>query len=166
MNHLKIIVSLLICVLPLPASANLSQNLQQGDLTAETLLKQMDQKKQEAGAHPFYKGISKESNYTSDNLKGLSQRAAKQDPSAQMVFESSDARPQVKIDPQKDPLLTGSQKLIQNPLEVIGGKGTQMVEVQQGGKPEAITCDESGEDSLESCTRELTVKVIKTKVSK
>src|SRR3990167_5303786 len=83
-----------------------------------------------------------------------------------MIFESSDARPKVKIDPTKDPLLTGSKEAMENPLEIIGGKGTQVMQVQQGGKTETITCEESGEDSLETCTNELTVRVIKTKVRK
>jgi hypothetical protein len=83
-----------------------------------------------------------------------------------MIYESNNVRPQIKIDPTKDPLLTGSNKVMENPLEVIGGKGTQAVEVQQGGKTETLTCEESGEDSLETCTRELIVKVEKTKVKK
>lgn len=55
---------------------------------------------------------------------------------------------------------------MENPLEVIGGKGTQVVEAQQDGKTETVVCEESGEDSLETCTRELTVKIVKTKVTK
>jgi len=117
-----------------------------------------------AGAHPFYQGLSKEANYVSTDLVGKSQPVASQDPASQMVIQSSDVRPQVKIDPVKDPLLVGSQKVLENPLEVIGGKGTQVIETQQGGKTETITCEEGGEDALETCTRELQVTVIKTKV--
>lgn len=142
------------------------KSLQQGDQAAQALLDQMKTKQKEAGAHPFYKSISKESKISSENLKGHAQKACQSDPAAQMVTQSHDARPQVKIDPQKDPLLTGSQQITKNPLEVIGGKGTQVIETQQGGKTETLTCEESGEDSEESCTRELTVKVIKTKVRK
>lgn len=142
------------------------QSLTQGDKTAQELLEQMQQKKQEAGAHPFYQGTLKESKISSDNLKGQSQKACQSDPAAQMVTQSHDARVRVKIDPLKDPLLTGSQQLMDNPLEVIGGKGTQVVEVQQGGKTETVVCEESGDDSIETCTRELTVKVNKIKVTK
>lgn len=149
-----------------PGQADSWQHLRQGDKTAKALFDQMSQKKKEAGAHPFYKGTPKEANISSDNLNGQSQRAANQDPAAQMIYQSSDARPQVKLDPQKDPLLTGSQKLMENPLEVIGGKGTQAVSVQQAGKTETINCEEAGEDSLETCTRELSVKVKKIKVKK
>jgi conjugal transfer mating pair stabilization protein TraN len=126
----------------------------------------MNQKQKEAGAHPFYQGLSKESHYGEAELKGKAQTAATQDPAAQMVFESSDKRPQMKIDPTTDPLLKGSAQVLENPLEVIGGAGIQIVEVQQSGKTETINCEESGEDSLETCARELTVKVIKTKVIK
>ena len=125
----------------------------------------MNQKKQQAGAHPFYQGTGT-MNYNASELKGRGQAACAQSPAAQMVHESSDARPQIKIDPLKDPLLTGSQKAMDNPLEVIGGKGTQVVAVQQDGKTENIICEESGEDSLETCTRDLTVRIKKFKIRK
>src|SRR3990167_7484030 len=146
--------------------ANPWQHLQQGDQTAQALFDQINQKNRAAGSHPFYKGIPAEANISSDSLKGQAGRAANGDPAAQMIYKSSDARPQVKIDPATDPLLTGSKEAIENPLEVIVGKGTHVVEVQQGGKTENIVCEESGEDSSETCTRELSVKVIKTKVRK
>lgn len=155
-----------ILFLSTPVSAMLQQNLSSGDQTAQSFLNQINQKKQQAGTHPFYQGISKESNYKDTELKGRGQAACAQNPAAQMVYESSDARPQMKIDPLKDPLLTGSNQVMANPLEVIGGKSTQVIEVQQGGKEETINCEEPGEDSLETCTRELTVKVIKTKLRK
>ena len=142
------------------------ENLNQGDQTAQSLLNQMNQKKAEAGTHPFYQGISKEVNYSSTDLIGRSQGVASQDAASQMVIQSSDARPQIKIDPAKDPLLTGSEKLLANPLEVIGGAGTQVITTQQGGKTETLSCEESGEDSLETCTRALTVRVVKSKVRK
>lgn len=148
----------------LSVKANSWKHLQQGDQTAQALFDQMNAKKQEAGAHPFYKGTPKEANCSSDNLKGQAQKAANKDPAAQMIFESSDARPQVKIDPSKDPLLNSSQKTMENPLEMIGGKGVQVMEVQQGGKTENIVCEEAGEDSLETCTSELNVRVEKIKV--
>lgn len=159
-------VFLLLFCFPYAGNANSWKNLQKGDQTAQALFKQINQKKEEAGSHPFYKGTPKEANISSNSLKGETQKAANKDPAAQMIYESSDARPQVKIDPQKDPLLTGSEKVMGNPLEVIGGKGTQIMEVQQGEKTETVLCEEAGEDSSESCTRELTVKVIKAKVIK
>lgn len=142
------------------------KNLQQGDQTAQAFLNQMKQKKQEAGAYPFYQGTSKNSNISKNNLLGQAQQTASKDPAAQMIYESNNVRPQIKIDPTKDPLITGSQQVIDNPLEVIGGKGTQVVKVQQDGKTETLTCEEPGEDSLEICTRELAVKVEKIKVKK
>ena len=157
---------LILLLISFSAIAGPWENLNQGDQTAHTLLNQVNQKKTEVGGHPFYQGISKEANYGSTDLVGKSQGVASQDAASQMVIKSSDARPQVKIDPQKDPLLVGSQKVLVNPLEVIGGAGTQVIEVRQGGKTETLTCEEGGEDSLETCTRELTVKVIKTKVER
>ena len=157
---------LLIFLLSFPVFANSWENLSSGDQTAQAFLNQMNQKKTAAGAHPFYQGISKESHYKNTDLVGRSQTAAARDPASQMVMTSSDARPQVKIDPTKDPLLTGSQKAMENPLAIIVGSGTQIVEVQEGGRTENIVCEEAGEDSLETCTRELVVKVIKIKVRK
>lgn len=157
---------LLLFLFSFPVYSMLQENLSSGDQTAQTFLNQMNQKKQQAGAHPFYQGVSKEENYKNTELKGRGQAACAQDPASQMVYESSDNRPQMKIDPLKDPLLTGSQKAMDNPLEIIGGKGTQAVGVQQGGKTENIICEESGEDSLETCTRELIVKVERIKVQR
>ncbi|MDP4154228.1 MAG: conjugal transfer protein TraN [Bacillota bacterium] len=150
----------------LPVQANSWKNLQRGDQTAQEFLNQMNQKQQEGGVHPFYQGISKEAHYKDTELKGRGQAVCAQDPASQMIYESSGKRPQMKIDPQKDPLIAGSQKAMDNPLEIIGGQGTQVVEVQQGGKTETINCEEAGEDSLETCASELTVKVIKIKVIK
>nr|MBA3814890.1 hypothetical protein [Alphaproteobacteria bacterium] len=127
---------LLLILFSLPLSwsvkADSWKNLQQGDQTAQSLFDQMAHKKQEAGAHPFYEGISKEAKYKDTALKGQAQQAASSDPAAQMIYQSNDARPQVKIDPVTDPLIKGSHEVMANPLEVIGGKGTQVVEVQQG----------------------------------
>lgn len=161
----KLIFPLSILVLSSPVAAILQESLSSGDQTARTFLNQIDQKKMNAGSHPFYQGTGN-MNYQASELKGRGQNAAAHDSASQMVFESSDKRPQMKIDPTKDPLLTGSQKVLDNPLEIIGGAGTQVVELQQGGKTETILCEESGEDSLETCTRELTIKVEKIKVRK
>lgn len=149
-----------------PGKADSWAHLQQGDQTAQAFLNQLDQKRGEAGSHPFYQGIPAESNYRESDLVGRSQGAAANDPASQMVIQSSDARPQIKIDPITDPLLIGANKVQTNPLEVIGGAGTQVVEVTQGGTTEAIVCEEPGEDSIETCTRELSVKITKSKVQK
>lgn len=168
MKYFLFLLALLIsdaCFLK-PGKANNQQNLSQGDQTAQTFLNQMNRHKANAGAHPFYQGVPQESHYHETELKGRAQTAAANNPASQMVFESSDERPQMKIDPQRDPLLTGANKVLENPLQVIGGQGTQVVEVQQGGGEQTISCEEPGEDSLETCTRELTVKVIKKIIEK
>ncbi|OJW54568.1 MAG: hypothetical protein BGO67_10490 [Alphaproteobacteria bacterium 41-28] len=142
------------------------KNLKQGDQVAQEFLNKVDEKKAKAGSHPFYKGHSKESNLKSTDLLGKSQSLAQQDPASQMIYESSNARPQVKIDPEKDPLIVRADKIGETPLTAIGGEGTQLVEVQQGGTHEIIDCEESGEDSLETCASQLKVKVVKTTVQK
>src|SRR5436190_2756328 len=139
---------LLIFFLSFSASADPWKNLKQGDQTAQALLGQMDQKKKEADPHPFYKGTPNESKLSHKQLEETSKNAARQNAASQMVRESYDGRPKMIIDPQKDPLLIGSQKILENPLEVIGGKGTQAVEVQQGGRDETLVCEEAGDDSL------------------
>jgi len=141
-------------------------NLKQGDKTAQEFLSQIDIKKKEAGKHPFYSGHSEAAKLKSRDLTGRSQNLSQSDPVSQMLYQSADSRPQVKIDPSKDPLITGSQRIMTTPLEVIGGKGTCVVETHQGNKDEILTCEEPGDDSLENCTRNLVVKVIKTKVTK
>jgi len=147
-----------------PAKANSEASLSQGDQTAQTLLRQMDRHKANAGAHPFYQGVPQESQYHETELKARAQAASVRDPGAQMVWESFEGGSQMKVDPQHDPLLRGSESVMENPLEVIGGKGTHVVEVQQGGGEQTIACEEPGENFLETCTRDLVVKVVKTKV--
>lgn len=83
------------------ASADPWKSLSHGDKTAQELLEQMKAKQKEAGNHPFYQGIPKESKISSDNLKGQSQKACHSEPAAQMIIQSHDARARVKIDPQK-----------------------------------------------------------------
>ncbi|OJW49667.1 MAG: hypothetical protein BGO67_03950 [Alphaproteobacteria bacterium 41-28] len=142
------------------------KTLQQGDQTAQEFLNKADEKKAKAGSHPFYKGHSKESNLKTTDLLGKSQSLVREDPASQMIYESSDARPQVKIDPEKDPLITRAEKIGETPLTAIGGEGTQLVEVQQGGKREIITCEEAGEDSLETCVETLNVKIVRRTIKR
>lgn len=167
MIKLKIALCLVSFVCSLPVLADPWKNLHQGDNAAQQFLDQLDQKNAKAGPHPFYDGKKpKESNFTSSNLTGNSQSVAHNNPASQMIHESMEKRPQIKIDPQKDPLLIHAQKIVENPLKTIGGKGTQVVEVSQNGKDEILTCEEAGDDSLESCINELKVKVIHKKVTK
>ena len=138
--------------------------LKQGDQVAQQFLNNIDQKKAEAGSHPFSQGISKEAHLTRENLTTQSQTLSKKDLASKMVHESSDARPQIKIDPIHDPLIAKAQQIMTNPLEDIGGKGTHSSEILQKGNDEVIQCEEAGEDSLESCVSNLSVKVVWTKV--
>ncbi|MBP6951897.1 MAG: conjugal transfer protein TraN [Alphaproteobacteria bacterium] len=164
---MKRLVFLCLCwtfIFPEVILASPTANLKSGDKTAQEFLNQLEAKKQEAGNHPFYSGHSEAAKLKSRDLTGRAQSLSQSDPASQMLYQSADSRPQVKIDRSKDPLLTGSQRIMTMPLEVIGGKGTRVVETQQGNKDEILTCEEPGDDSLESCTRQLVVKVIKTKV--
>lgn len=158
---------LLVWVCPFTAISNPWKNLQSGDGAAQEFLNKINEKKSEGGSHPFYTGQTpKEANYHSSDLVGKSQSTAHQNPAAQMVRESSDTRAQFKIDPQKDPLITESQKSVNDPLKIIGGAETHVVETKQGGKDETLTCEEPGENSLESCTNQLVVKVKRIKIQK
>lgn len=140
-------------------SAGPWENLKEGDRTADELLKKVDNKKAEAGKHPFYQGLPKEQNYKESELSHQSQFLFKTDSASQMVRESSETRPHFKINPEKDPLVQGAQEIISNPLEAIGGKGTQAVMTTQGEKEEIIGCEESGDDGEYTCTSRLIVEV-------
>lgn len=146
--------------------ADPQKHLNQGDQLARQLLNQSKKKREEAGPHPFSKGISKEANFSAEELQGKAQLLSQKNPAGQMIFESSESRPQVKIDLQKDPLMTGFKKAITDPLNTIGGEGTRAVETKQAGKDETLKCEEPGEDSLESCASQLVVKVKKIKIRK
>ncbi len=144
--------------------ANPWTHLQQGDTTAMEFLNQVDQKKSEAGAHPFYQGLPQESNYSDKDLISQSQLRSQSDPVGKMIFESSQSRQQFKIDASTDPLIVGSQEITANALEYIGGKGTQSIQSVQGATDEILTCEEGGEESLEICKNTLHVPVRKIKV--
>lgn len=165
MKLLTILVSILWVCTSL-AFADPQKHLNQGDQLAQQFLNQSKQKCEKAGPHPFSKGVSKEAKFSAEELQGKAQLLSQKDPAGQMIFKSSDIRPQVKIDLQKDPLITGSQKAITDPLRTIGGEGTRAVETKQGGKNETLKCEEPGDDSLESCLSQLVVKVRKFKVKK
>lgn len=141
-------------------------SLSRGDKTAQELLTQMDKKKKEAGFHPFSKGVSSEANLSAEELKGKAEELSFKNPASQMVFKSSESRTQFKIDPQTDPLLTDAEEIRATSLELIGGKGTKTIVTKHSGKDETFNCEEAGDPSLETCTRELRVKIIKTTVKK
>lgn len=141
------------------------KNLKDGDQTAQELLHQMDNKKAEGGAHPFYNGKTPpEAHLKSSDLAARSKSAAHQDPAGQMIVEGMEARTQFKIDPTTDPLLKGSQHFIDNPLLTIGGEGTHLTETIQNKKDQTLACEESGEDVSEQCIANLHVQVVKKKV--
>jgi conjugal transfer mating pair stabilization protein TraN len=142
--------------------ASPTANLKSGDKTAKDFLSQLEARKQEAGHHPFYAGHSNAVRLKSEDLNGRAQSLSHSDPASQMLHQSTNSRPQVKIDPSKDSLITGSQEIMASPLQVIGGEGTHVVELHRGNKDEILTCEEPGDDSLESCMRQLVVEVKKT----
>jgi type-F conjugative transfer system mating-pair stabilization protein TraN len=142
------------------------RNLKSGDQAAQEFLSKIDQKKSEGGISPFYKGIPSEASLDAAELRGKAQTLSIKDPASKMIFGSSEARSQFKIDPHKDPLLRDTEKIGQKPLETIGGKGTKVTRIEHKGRDEILACEEAGDDSLETCVRELHVKIIKTKVQK
>ena len=150
---------LLILLMSLPAVADPWKNLKQGDQTAQEFMGKVNQKKAEAGSHPFYSGQSQGINVDNNNLEGTSKSLASGDPASQMIHESYDARPQVKIDLNHDPLMRMADKILEDPLKVIGGTGTQVVEVQQGGKNEIVVCEEAGDDAVYTCQSNLLVTI-------
>ena len=136
------------------------KDLKKGDQAALEFLDNVKQKKTEAGNHPFYNGEqAKESSYSVSDLSGHAQTAAQENPASQMVHESSDSRSQVKIDLDHDPLLKMADKIMEDPLQAIGGTGTHVMEVQQGGKNEIVVCEEAGEDAKHSCHLNLLVTI-------
>lgn len=128
--------------------ATLEPHLRTGDQVAHELLGKVDAHKKKAEEHPFYQGSPSES-----SLKGIPS------PAAQMVLETSSSRPKFKIDPEKDPLLKVAEAVIKNPLPLIGGAGTESVQVTQGGKDAIVTCEESGEEADYTCLSTLQVEM-------
>jgi type-F conjugative transfer system mating-pair stabilization protein TraN len=155
---------LFIGISPFGGFASPETYLRSGDAVAKELLNGMGEVKKSAESHPFYTRIPSESALSASELKGKAQSLSVKDPAGKMVYESSESRTQFKIDLQKDPLLGEAQKITENSLEVIGGKGTKIVKSESKGETETATCEEAGDESLESCVKELTVKVVKTKV--
>jgi len=160
---LKLLLLFFVFLFPFVAFADSWKNLKQGDEAAQEFLNKLDQKKSEAGSHPFYNGNTpKEAKYTNSDLTGKPQGALTQDPAAQMVIESSNTRPHFKIDPQKDPLIVRSEKLMENPLTEIGGKETQSTASVQGGTDETLVCEEAGDDATHTCKAHLIVTLKET----
>jgi conjugal transfer mating pair stabilization protein TraN len=136
------------------------KNLKSGDQTAQELLNKIDQKKTEVGTHPFYKGISKEATLTHTELNGKAQTLIHKDSAGKMAQTSAESRPQIKIDSENDPLIAKSKEILENPLEAIGGKGTNVSQVVQGGQDEILTCEEPGEDATYTCKSNLFVRIV------
>lgn len=166
MNTLTFFFLSWLCLFSLEVFASPTANLKSGDKTAQDFLGQLETKKIEAGRHPFYAGHSKAAQLKGRDLNGRAQSLSRSDPVSQMLHQSTNSRPQVKIDPSKDSLITGSQEIIAAPLQVIGGEGTHVVELHQWNKDEILTCEEPGDDSLENCTRQLVVEVKKITLRK
>lgn len=156
----------LLILFPSLLFAGLENELHQGDQVAQALLDKVENNKKQGGDHPFYKGIPSESSLSSSELRGRAQDLSSKDPTSQMVFESSGNRSQFKIDPQKDGLVSESKPITDNALKLIGGKDAKLTRTEHSGKDETLICEEAGDDSLETCTKELLVKVVKTVIQK
>ncbi|MBX9621606.1 MAG: conjugal transfer protein TraN [Alphaproteobacteria bacterium] len=166
MNGLILFLAIWFYLFPWAVHASPTANLKSGDKTAQDFLSQLESKKIEAGRHPFYAGHSKAAQLKGRDLKGRAQSLSRSDPVSKMLHQSTNSRPQVKIDPSKDSLITGSQEIMASPLQVIGGEGTHVVELHRGNKDEILTCEEPGDDSLENCMRQLIVEVKKITLRK
>jgi len=166
MKYFKAFILFWMILFSWEALANPWKNLSSGDQMAQDFLHQMDQKRQEAGAHPFSAGVSQEANLSATELKGRAQHLSTKDPTSQMIFESAETRPQFKIDSRHDPLLVEAERITGTSLEVVGGRGTKVTRMEHVGQDETVECEEAGDESLEKCTRELTVRVIKYKLKK
>lgn len=164
---LSCFIFLLTLFLSFVAFGNSWKNLKAGDQAAQEFLEHIEEKKAEAGSHPFYKGEKpQEANFKSNTLEGKSKSAVRQDSASQMVQESVNVRAPFKIDPTTDPLLKGSQPFIDNPLVTIGGEGTHLVQTIQNEKDQTFACEESGEDFVDQCISTLHVQVVKKKIRK
>ncbi|OJW46974.1 MAG: hypothetical protein BGO67_09765 [Alphaproteobacteria bacterium 41-28] len=157
--RLFLLISLL-SLISYQAFADPWKDLKQGDQVAQEFLGNVKQKKTESGSHPFYNGQqAKKSKYSISDLSGHSPREAQENSASQMVRESSDSRSHVKFDLENDPLMTMAGKILEDPLKAIGGNGTQVMEVQQGGKNEIVACEEEGEDAKHTCHLNLHVTI-------
>ena len=164
---LSCLLFLLVLFLSFAAFGNSWKNLKKGDQAAQEFLEHIEEKKAEAGPHPFYKGEKpQEAGFKSDTLEGKSKSKIRHDTASQMIRESANTRAPFKIDPKTDPLLKGSQPFIDNPLATIGGQGTHLVETIQNGKDQTFACEEAGDDFLEQCISNLHVQVVKKKIRK
>lgn len=137
--------------------ASPTAHLKSGDKTAEEFLSQLESKKIEAGHHPFYAGHSNAAQIKDSDLNGRAQSLHYSDPVSQMLHHSTNSRPQVKIDPSTDSLMTMTDKILEDPLQAIGGTGTCVMEVQQGGTNEIVVCEEAGDDAKYTCHLNLLV---------
>ncbi len=137
-------------------------HLQQGDKTAQELLNQSNQRQKEAGNHPFYRGIPNESKLSDKQLEGRAQTVAQKSEVKKMIVESTNERPQFILDPLKDPLMTGSQKILDKPLQAVGGEETQTNALPGKTTTEVLTCEEPRDSYPETCTTQIVVPVTKT----
>ncbi|MBP9691878.1 MAG: conjugal transfer protein TraN [Alphaproteobacteria bacterium] len=142
-------------------SADPWKNLQQGDQLAQQFLNQSNQKQKEAGNNPFYSGIPNESKLSDKQLEGRTQNVAQKSEVKQMIVESANKRPQFTLDPLKDPLMTGSQKILEKPLQAIGGEETRANSTPGKTTTEALTCEEARDSFPETCTTQVVVPVTK-----
>jgi conjugal transfer mating pair stabilization protein TraN len=157
---------LMTCVI-LDAYGDPWKDLQQGDKAAKELAKEGEQKKKEAGPHPFYNGKqTNESKLLHTQLTGKSQQEAQQNAASQMIMESARTRLEFKIDPSKDPLLTGSQKILKDPLKSIGGEGVREVVAPGKTEDKTLTCEEARNPYPQTCTSKVIVSIEKTKTKK
>ncbi len=161
MKSFKILFFL--CLFSSNGDAGNWKNLNQGDQTAEEFLNKLEDKKKEAGPHPFSQGISKEAGFQEQVLEDTSKSLFQTDSASQMILESLASRPQIKMDLTHDPLLAKSQKIMENPLTEIGGKGTHASQSSQGGEDEILTCEEGGEDVQHTCVVNKSIKIVEEK---
>lgn len=154
-------IVLIIFILTSIADASQNQSHQEGQTFGKSLLN--DVKSASKTTDPqlvpgFETAMPSESNFTADTLKTGAISAIQTDDVARHITDQAATRQTFKIDPATDPLFVDANQALMDPEKTLNENITEI----PGSDDDSCTlqtCEESGEEYSQSCSRKLEIEL-------
>lgn len=99
----------------------------------------------------------KEASLDAHSLGDAALSEVRRNEAAQHLTAQAESRQSFKIDPDRDPLMASTSQIIANPQKTLNDEFREMTAASSASIEEIKTCEESGEEYVQSCSKHLEV---------
>lgn len=148
-----------VCVVSEPCASQ-SQAHQTGQSFAQSLAGSVANAAQSTSPHKvpgFVTNTPGEASLDAHSLGDAALRERRRNEAAQHLTAQAQDRQSFKLDPDTDPLIAGTNQIIANPQKTLNDKFREKAAASSAEIKEIKTCEESGEEYLQKCSKHLKV---------